>query len=157
MHGSDSAYYAAADDAERYRRDEWAEHLRARADGEDHLTDWKPAPRVKRKDTRPSAESKAWRNAVLDRDRACLVHANPLDCREGWQAHHVVTQQVLRREQPGALWDPLSGMCVCGLAHRQHHAGRVLIPHVAIPLAVRAFLTEQGFGGYLARHYEIAL
>lgn len=151
----DAPYYGASDAAERYRRDGLSEHEEARAG--DHRTDWKPPPRLKRKDTRPSAESKAWRNAVLDRDQGCLVHANPAECSEGWQAHHVVTQQVLRREQPGALWDPLSGMCVCGLAHRQHHASRVLILHVAIPLAVRAFLTEQGFGSYLYRHYEIAL
>lgn len=156
-HQWESAYYAASDALERYRRDELAEHVQAAAEQDEHRTDWKPPPRVKRTATRPSVESKAWREAILDRDQGCVVHANPADCGEGWQAHHVVPQQVLRRERAEAIWNPLSGMCVCGLVHRQHHAGRVPIPYEAIPLAVRSFLAEQGFGGYLFRHYELAL
>src|SRR5262245_3767922 len=64
--------------------------------------DPKPAPRTTRRVAGRTAaqEGRHWRDAVLDRDSGCVVHSNPADCAEGWHAHHVVPQQVLRRERP---------------------------------------------------------
>lgn len=144
--------YEQADERWRYQETEYAEHLRAQAERWDECRpDPKPTPRVKRSNQpRPD---RLWKERVLERDQGCCVHSNPSDCREWWQAHHVVPQQVLRREAPEVLWHPLAGMGVCGLAHRQHHSGAAPISLDAIPLPVVDFLGGLGFGWYLERHY----
>lgn len=113
--------------------------------------DWKLARRVKRSNMpRPD---RLWRERVLERDQVCVVHTDPVECGEGFQAHHVVPQQELRRTMPEALWHPLSGVCVCGLAHRQHHSRVRPIMLDDIPLPVLDYLSGVGFGPYIERHY----
>lgn len=161
-------------DDERFRAEEWDEHLRAMAD--DHRerlerhselghVGWapnygKPDPKPPKRASRAESLGKPgsrqrWHDAVLERDQGCNVHPNPADCDEGWQAHHVVPQQVLRREQPAILWHPLVGMGVCGLAHRQHHSGVRPITQDEVPAPVVAFLRSRGFSAYLHRHYDL--
>ncbi len=84
------------------------------------------------------------------------MHEDLTYCELGLQAHHVIPQQKLRRNRPEALWNPLSGMLVCGLAHRQHHNRVRPILFHEIPPAVIEYLTELGFGWYLERHYPAA-
>jgi hypothetical protein len=115
--------------------------------------DPKPEKRVlRRNQPRPD---RLWRERVLERDQGCVVHADPKDCDEGWQAHHVVAQQELRRTAPAELWNVLVGMGVCGLAHRQHHSRIAPIPRQAIPVEVDVFLQRLGFHNYLVRHYPL--
>lgn len=117
----------------------------------------KPQPRLRRSAANKGDAPGLWRDAVLNRDQGCRVHENPADCQHGWAAHHVVLQQTLRDDCPDALWNPLSGMGVCGLAHRQHHNRRRPILLHEIPPVVVAYLQHHGFGPYLDRHYPLTL
>lgn len=117
-------------------------------------SDPKPLPRRKRKDVH--SPGRWWRDAVLERDMGCIAHSNPVSCSEGWHAHHVVPQQELRRTAPDAIWHPLSGVGLCGKAHRRHHSGYELIAFDLLPLAVVDFLSGLGYSEYLLRHYPVA-
>lgn len=131
-----------------YQRD----RLREEQERAEVVPDWRPAPRVKRRDAPKAGWS--WKQAVLERDQGCCVHPNPADCAEGWQAHHVVPQQELRRQGlTYAINHPLSGMGVCGKAHRQHHSGGRVIWRHEIPAAVKDFLVAQGMAYHIDRHY----
>ncbi len=153
IHEWEAPLARAGDSEQRYREDEEYAALDHRREMAFHNADPKPAPRVKRRNApRPD---KLWRERVLERDQGCRVHANPADCSDGWQAHHVVPQQVLRRERPGILWDVSAGIGVCGLAHRQHHARTRPIALSEIPPSVVAFLRSHGFADYLDRHYGV--
>jgi hypothetical protein len=131
----------------------WADQLvkQRKENPERFRADPKPASRVLRKDAPKPPDT--WRDAVLERDQGCVVHVNPADCDEGFDAHHVVPQQRLRREAPELLWEPEAGVGVCGLAHRQHHSCVRRIRWQELPASVRAFLRAAGFGAYLQRHY----
>lgn len=152
--------YPTFDDGyERFQRDEWYERrddLRLRAlDRVEVIPDPRPQRRLSRSQAaRIIAPSWTWKRDILERDQGCCVHRNPADCSEGWQAHHVVSQQDLRRRsRPDAIWHPSSGMGVCGLAHRQHHSRVRPILHSEIPLVCVEYLTGLGFGPYLERRY----
>lgn len=141
-----------------HQQSEWDLHLRAVADREieerAHRTDWKPPKRLTRADVaRKYRPGIAWKLAVLERDQGCVYHHNPVYCAEGWHAHHVVTQQELRRTHPEILWHPLSGVGLCGKAHRRHHSGYEPVPYDLLPLTVVDFLGGLGYSGYLIRHY----
>lgn len=154
---------------DRDRDSEYDEHLRHLADVRrerlaEHVTpDPKPDKRVTREEARKAGalnwwqgmEPRLWRDAVLERDQGCIVHRNPAECSEGWQAHHVVPQQQLRRGHAEALWNPLSGVGVCGKAHRQHHSGYRIIRYDELPQDIVDHLNGLGYSGYLLRHYEI--
>jgi len=148
----------------RHDESEYAEHLHAKEQAvTEHRTDWKPArrePRTVAGSLALRAARKEWRLAIIDRDQGCLVHRNPAECGEDARgllmvAHHVVYQQELRRSRPALLWNPLSGMLVCGIAHTQHHNRSRPILLDEIPPAVAAFLREAGYSYYLERHYGI--
>lgn len=141
------------DNYDRRAADEYDLHLRASEERrfDEVSPDWKPPARVKRSNApRPD---RLWKERVLERDQGCCVHVNPKDCREGWQAHHVVPQQELRRTFPEALWNPLAGIGVCGLAHRQHHNRTHPITLDMIPLPVQDYLGGIGYRVFLERHY----
>ncbi len=152
MHEWERAYQTIEDANQRFREDEEYAALDAKHERAFDNSDPKPAPRVKRSNApRPD---RLWWERVLERDQGCCVHSNPADCSDGFQAHHVIPQQTLRREAPSWLWEPLVGMGVCGLAHRQHHNRTRPIERAEIPAQVVAFLVFQlGFGPYLDRHY----
>lgn len=137
---------------ERFRESEWLDHLDARRDRDvEVVPDPRPPRRVKR--TTAPRPDRLWKERVLERDQGCCVHTDPADCDEGWQAHHVVPQQALRKLAPHALWHIDSGMGVCGLAHRRHHSRVRPIRLDEVPASVRAHLTALGFAAYLERHY----
>ena len=147
--------YYSDDAADRHERAEYGEWMRASDERNRVEPDWKPARRVRRAAANKGDAPGLWRDAVLNRDQGCRVHENPADCADGWAAHHVVPQQELRRTLPEALWNPLSGMGVCGKAHRQHHNLSRRITLNEIPVVVQAYLRHHGFGPYLDRHYDL--
>lgn len=127
---------------------------------EERAFDCQPDPKPLRRATRAQARGtlsarETFKRAVADRDQGCCVHSNPSECEPPWPVHHVVPQQVLRKERPEALWNPLAGMLVCGLAHRQHHNRVRPITLREVPEDVEAFLRQSGFGWYLDRHYAL--
>ena len=155
--GGSAAFELA--DAAKLARDLEAEHAEAVAEREtERLWEHRPArpdPKPAKRASRTTAPrpDRLWRERVLERDQGCCVHTNPADCREWFQAHHVVAQQILRLNHADQLWHPLAGMGVCGLVHRRHHSAAELIPLWAIPLPVVDFLSGLGFGWYIERHY----
>lgn len=93
----------------------------------------------------------AFKRDVLDRDAACIV---PHSCQGDLQAHHVVTQQHLRKRGLGGwAWDRRMGVTVCELAHRRHHSARERIPFDCLPNEVVGFVTKLVGQDYLERYY----
>lgn len=98
-------------------------------------------------------DPRAWKYEVLRRD-GCVVHDDPADCELPMQAHHVITQQALRkRGLSGAAWDPRIGVGVCYRAHRRHTLAVERIPLARLPLTVRAFVHGLGLDWMLERYY----
>lgn len=93
----------------------------------------------------------AWKRSVLDRDAGCVVYH---DCEGDLQAHHVVTQQHLRKRGLGDwAWDRRIGVTVCELAHRRHHSARERISFEVLPTEVVKLVTDLVGPDYLARYY----
>lgn len=96
----------------------------------------------------------AFRTIVLALDQRCIVHDDPADCEGEIAAHHVVTQQHLRKQGHAALlWDPRDGTAVCEAAHRHHHSGRARIEIARLPLRCVKFAQELGLDWYIDRYY----
>jgi hypothetical protein len=92
--------------------------------------------------------------AVLATDGRCVVHNDPADCDGDFQAHHVVTQQQLRKAgREDLMWDPSNGATTCELAHRRHHRAIQRIPLAKLPQRCIDFATEHGFLDILDRYY----
>lgn len=92
--------------------------------------------------------------AVLAVDQRCLVHDNPDDCSGDLQAHHVITQQQLRKAGRDDLrWSPKNGMAICDRAHDRHHSAHERIPLARVPARCIAFAEQHGFDLVLARYY----
>jgi hypothetical protein len=68
--------------------------------------------------------------------------AHPSDLRR-IEAHHIITQQQLKREGFEAwLWDARNGMALCGWHHPRHHNYRQRVPRELLPAGVFAFAAE---------------
>ena len=95
--------------------------------------------------------SLAWKRAVIDRDAGCVAHHH---CEGELQAHHVVTQQHLRKRHLSEhAWDRRIGVTVCERAHRRHHSARERIPFDSLPNEVASFVAELVGPDYLVRYY----
>lgn len=148
------------DGYDRQHEYEYAEHLEAKHERELDRLEVTPDPKLERRvksgDVKQASDDfhrNVWRDLVLERDQGCSVHPNPADCAEGFQAHHVVAQQELRKRRPDLIWNPLVGMGVCGKAHRQHHSRVRPIAFAEIPYSVVVFVCEHGLRDYLDRRY----
>jgi hypothetical protein len=94
-----------------------------------------------------------WKRAVIDRDAGCIVCH---DCEGELQAHHVVTQQHLRKHGLSEhAWDRRIGVTLCELAHRRHHSARERLDVDSLPSEVVGFVKELGLDWYLERHYGV--
>lgn len=72
------------------------------------------------------------------------------------QAHHVVSQQHLRKRGLWRLqWDVRIGVCVCEEAHRRHTlAVERLSRDVLSPATVALIESTPALDGYLDRYYR---
>lgn len=96
------------------------------------------------------------RVVALD-DAACVFHDLPEDCDGDLQAHHVVTQQQLRKAgRHDLLWDPSNGATVCEKAHRRHTLAVARLPYRVLPARCIAFARRHGFEDILSRYYDPA-
>lgn len=95
-----------------------------------------------------------FRVAVLAVDGGCLLHDDPADCVGDVEAHHVVSQQQLRRAgRDDLLWDPRNGMAVCDQGHDRHHLAFDRIPRDRVPARCLAFAVENGLDRLIDRYY----
>lgn len=91
---------------------------------------------------------------VLALDGGCIRHAFSDECEGDLQAHHVVTQQQLRKaHRRDLLWDPNNGATVCEKAHRRHTLAVERLPRYLLPSRCREFARKHGFEDILARYY----
>lgn len=96
----------------------------------------------------------AFKAKVLALDTACVVHPFQTDCEGVLEAHHVITQQQLRKAgRLDLLWDPRNGATVCELAHRRHTRAIQRIPLRLLPDRCVRFAAEYGFSRLLNRYY----
>lgn len=99
-------------------------------------------------------ETLRWKRRVIDRDATCVLWH---DCEGDLQAHHVVTQQHLRKRGLSRhAWDRRIGLTVCERGHRRHHSALERIPFNVLPSEVVSFVTELGLDWYLERFYDQA-
>lgn len=71
------------------------------------------------------------------------------------QAHHVLSQQHLRRAgMGGRLWDTRNGVAVCESAHTDHTRATRRISVDVLPWAAWEFARECGMEWRLERYYE---
>lgn len=95
-----------------------------------------------------------WKRAVISRDAGCVVYH---DCEGELQAHHVVSQQHLRKRGLGDwAWDRRIGVTVCERAHRRHHSARERISVDCLPSEVVGLVHALGLDWYLERYYADA-
>lgn len=93
-----------------------------------------------------------WWSRVIS--TGCLMHDDPVDCAGLLQAHHIITQQALKkRGLHGRLWDVRNGMCLCEQSHRRHTLAVERIPFDRLPERAVAFATELGLDWMLERYY----
>ena len=89
--------------------------------------------------------------------RGCEVHSDPADCEGELQAHHVITQQSLRRrDMANLLWDTRNGFCACEKSHRRHTLAVERIPRWKLPQHAIEFATEIGLDWQIERYYPEA-
>lgn len=95
-----------------------------------------------------------FRVAVLATDGVCVAAREGSECEGDLQAHHVVTQQQLRRHGlDELLWDPDNGAAVCERHHRRHHSGREPIWRDYLPTRCLAFAERVGLVWLIDRYY----
>lgn len=80
------------------------------------------------------------------------------------QAHHVTTQEAIRRwcrdrhvdngTRADLLWDPANGMCVCERHHNRHTLAIRRLPVYAIPATAYTFANALGLGQLIDRYYR---
>ncbi len=87
-------------------------------------------------------------------DRGCVAATPMSECEGDVQAHHVITQQQLRKLGLDVLlWDPANGAAVCERHHRRHHNRREPIAKLSLPKRCRDFCVRHGLTDVLDRYY----
>jgi hypothetical protein len=83
----------------------------------------------------------------------CVVHHNG-GCEGPLQAHHVISQQALRRRGlDRELWNVRNGVAVCEQAHRRHTLAVERICYDDLPYAAFQFANEHGLAWMIDRYY----
>lgn len=94
-----------------------------------------------------------WKTRVLA-SGPCAAHEDFSECELPMRAHHILTQQALRRHGLGQYrWCVENGLPVCELGHRRHHSGYARIARVRLPAAAIAFAESVGLGWMIERYY----
>lgn len=100
-------------------------------------------------------ESMAAFKATAQEHRHCLVCGDVVGTH--WHAHHVVTQQHIRRAD-GDPWDPRNAMRLCAPCHDAHHNRSRPIPGWSVPAAAGRFaielLGQEQAEAYFERYYD---
>jgi 5-methylcytosine-specific restriction endonuclease McrA len=98
--------------------------------------------------------ARAHRGIPPEFHHGCMACGDLLD--GGWHAHHVVTQQHVRRAD-GDVWDPRNAMRLCTPCHDAHHNRTRPIPLSAVPESAFEFADEllgrDGADAYWDRFY----
>lgn len=75
-------------------------------------------------------------------------------CEDQIEAHHVITQQSLRKHGlKEHRWNTDNGMALCYKAHRRHTLAVERVPYEALPEAAIRFAFEHGLDYQLDRFY----
>lgn len=90
---------------------------------------------------------------VIALDQGCIM-AGFGECEGELHAHHVVTQQQLRKAGlDDRLWDPANGAATCDRHHRRHHNRREPIRESALPLRCLVFAANLDMERFIDRYY----
>jgi hypothetical protein len=96
---------------------------------------------------------KVWQRLVLMRDQGCVLKGQG-PCEEPYEAHHLLTQQQLRkRGLSDVAYDVRNGMGLCNRHHRRHTRAVERIPFAVLPERAHEFAAELGLGWLLDRYY----
>lgn len=94
-----------------------------------------------------------WKARVLA-SGPCIAHPGKYECEGEVRAHHVITQQALRKH--GWIdfrWETDNGVPVCERGHRRHHSGLERIPRDRLPRRAIDFANAIGLGWMILRYY----
>lgn len=102
-----------------------------------------------------AADGYEWKRLVIFASGGCcLAHDDPSECELPLRAHHVITQQALRKHGlAGFRWETRNGIPVCESGHRRHHSGLERIPRERLPASAIAFADEVGLDWMIDRYY----
>jgi hypothetical protein len=96
---------------------------------------------------------KVWQRLVLMRDNGCVLKGQG-PCDGDFEAHHIITQQQLRKRGLSDIaWDVRNGMGLCYRHHRRHTNATERVPYTALPERAHEFAAELGLGWLLDRFY----
>lgn len=97
---------------------------------------------------------KVWQRLVLMRDGCVLKGVRDDRCEGDLQAHHVITQQQLRkRGLSDVAWDVRNGMGLCERHHRRHTNATERIPYELVSAGTHEFAAELELGWLIDRYY----
>ncbi len=105
----------------------------------------------------------AFKTVVIALDQGCIcgMWRGPVTrdasspCEGELHAHHVITQQQLRKAGLDEyLWDAANGAAVCERHHRRHHNRNEPISEMALPRRCLDFIAALDLSYLLDRYYE---
>lgn len=98
---------------------------------------------------------KVWQRLVLMRDNGCVLKDET--CEEPYEAHHILTQQQLRKRGfSDVSYDVRNGMGLCNRHHRRHTRALERVPFERVPDRAHEFAAELGLGWLIDRYYPRA-
>lgn len=105
-------------------------------------------------------EREDFKVAVLAMDQGCIASRPPTvgetfsPCDGEVQAHHVITQQQLRKAGLDQyLWTPQNGASLCYRHHRRHHNRVEPVTIAMLPQRCRDFAAKHFLTPLLERYY----
>lgn len=96
-----------------------------------------------------------WKCRVLQKQKCLLSVVRGHVCEGPTQAHHVITQQQLRKR--GLLkyrWAVANGVPVCEKAHTRHTGAVERLPRALLPPETVSFAEELGLVHLIERYYQ---
>jgi hypothetical protein len=95
-----------------------------------------------------------WKWLVLRRDGGCVMEPYG-GCEGDLEAHHILTQQQLRRIKATdeQMWDVRNGMALCERHHRRHTRALARVPFSLLSPEALEFAEECRLAWVLDRYY----
>lgn len=99
-------------------------------------------------------DPRQWKQFVLmDASGRCAMEGEG-ECDEGREAHHVITQQALRKRGFAELkWDTWNGLCLCCRHHARHTKAVQRVMYERLRPKNIAFANSLELGWMLERYY----